>query len=181
MTFVDDRQLDLFGGHAPAVDDDETDPIEVGVWPMDCANVEGFRPCPRVTCRHHLLLDEIHSGDGKPSLAINRAGSIVRLRGRRPELAPDASRADFDEFAGDAIAALWRIPDTCAREVARRYRQRRPDATAAMTTDEMAAVLGVADPESLSDELAEIIDGIRGEVYAAGGEDSDDLLGMARR
>lgn len=184
MTFAGaDDQLGLFG--SPAVEVDDTrEPTRIGAWPTDCANVEGIRPCPHVTCRHHLLLDEVYSGSGEPSLAINRAGSLVQLRGRRPELAPDASRPEVAAFTTLALDALWRLPDTCAREVARRYRQARPDEAEAMTGDEIAAVLGVADPDELLEELAAIVDGLRGDVWAAGGDpdrDEEAVAALVRR
>lgn len=161
-------QLDLFGVPVPE-DDGPREPLAIGVWPMDCANVDGIRPCPRVTCRHHLLLDEVYSGTA-PSLAINRAGALVQLRGRRPELAPDASRLEFELFAEAAVAVLWNLPDTCSREVARRYREVRPDADEAMTFPEIAAVLGVGDPDELAEEFADHRAGLRGEAIEAGGD-----------
>lgn len=167
MTFIGGDQLGLFG--APAVEVDDAPEVTAGAWPRDCANPDGIRPCPRVSCRHHLLLDEVYSGPA-PALAINRAGSLVQLRGRRPELAADATRAEVDAFADAAVEALWRLPDTCAREVAHRHRLARPDAFEAMTWDEIAVVLGVADEDELIEEYAGIVDGLRGEVFAAGGD-----------
>lgn len=60
----------------------------------DCAN--GSRPCPWVSCRHHLLLD------------IGRDGRLLRAR-------------DFDEIDARSIAdALEEMPETCALDVADR-------------------------------------------------------------
>lgn len=178
MTFIDGDQLDLFGA-APAAEDDGLDVTATGAWPMDCANPAGVRPCPHVTCRHHLLLDEVYSGPGEPSLAINRVGSLVQLRGRRRELSPDASRIEVERFIDEAVAALARLPDTCSREVARRARDAADRAEAdrpyAMTLPEIAAVLGESDPDELVDELAALGDALRGEAIEAGAEPGDEV------
>lgn len=189
MTFSSD-QGDLFGGFVAPADDDAREPLTVGAWPTDCANVEGVRPCPRVTCRHHLLLDLAYSTDTEPNLVINRArrsAGLVVVRGRRPELGIEATPAQVARFIDDALAALWLLPDTCSREVARRaaLAVERTDPLlvepqVAMTWAEVAAVLGVADPDELVEEFAEIRDGLRGEAVEAGADpDVEDEAAVA--
>ena len=181
-------QGDLFAGPAPAdVDDwdaDAREPLEVGAWPRDCANVEGLRPCPFVSCRSHLLIDEVYAGPSAPNLAINRASRPdvprERLRGRRKELSPDASRAKVAAFADDAMAALWRLPDTCAREVARRAHDDEQAAASAlgraerievMTFAEIAAILGdTSNGDGIEDEFGIIVERLRGEAIEAGAD-----------
>lgn len=170
MTLSGADQGDLFAGYRAEVDD-TTKPTAVGVWPTDCRNALGLRPCPFATCRHHLLLEFVYSNPTEPNLAINRAGSLVPIRGRRPELSLDASRAEVEAFADDAVAALWTLPDTCSREVARRAHLAHDGSDGpAMTFPAIAAVLGVADPDELAEEFAELRDGLRGEAIEAGGD-----------
>lgn len=85
---------------------------------------DGPRPCPWVSCRHHLLL-EIASGkpidgvrDARPtSIRLNRALE-AGLLGRRPGLAAVAPAEIVRAWIRDAVEHLDAMEYTCALDVA---------------------------------------------------------------
>ncbi len=177
------RQLDLL--KPPAEDDGEYDGyLAIGVWPRDCANVHGYRPCPYARCRHHLLIDEVYAGPGAPSFSLNRARdpSILSIRstqGRKPELSPDDDDAVLAAFEDLAVERLWELPDTCAREVARRayeaeqaasFLEERKARATVMTFGEIAPIVGVGDEDELAEECADTLAGILGTAIEAGAD-----------
>jgi hypothetical protein len=78
----------------------------------DC--IDRPRPCPWVSCRYHLLLDQTPGG----TLTINRAGTPPgadrAIRPRRRSLPVEATWQDT------ALDALDHLPETCALDVAAR-------------------------------------------------------------
>lgn len=182
MTYADrdDRQGDMFAVPRlpPEVPPEEHDGhFEVGAWPMDCLNADGYRPCPYpVRCRHHLLFNDVQSEAGVPALTLNQARHPdlvqLRTRGRYEEVArAETNYAKLEGFAITALERLWELPDTCSREVARRAAMASEDSSEpAMTFPEIAAVLGIGDPDELAEEFADHRAGLRGEVIEAGGD-----------
>lgn len=75
------------------------------------------RPCPWVSCRHHLLL-EVASAGGKrrraTSLRLNRKNSTG---GRRPGLRSSAAAALVQVWIDDAIELLAGMRYSCALDV----------------------------------------------------------------
>jgi hypothetical protein len=72
------------------------------------------RPCPWVGCRDHLLLEVVRSPE-RTSLVLNKKG-----RARRRRLSPSAAAAVVRRWMDEAVHHLMVMPETCARDVARR-------------------------------------------------------------
>lgn len=98
------------------------------------------RPCPWVSCRHHLLL-EVATAD--PSARDKRATSM-RLnaasgrQGRRRGLQSSAAALLVRTWMDEAVEALSRMRYTCALDVARDY----PDGA---PTSLVAQLLGLSE------------------------------------
>lgn len=118
--------------------------IHLRVLPMtrgEC--VGGARPCPLVTCRHHLLTHVY----GQAVQPASDGGPGVPIRGK----ANVRFMADFDEQDPDSIAtALTAMAETCALDVADRaggdgWR----DMGAALPLEEVGRLLGIASKDKV--------------------------------
>lgn len=89
--------------------------------------VDGPRPCPWVSCRHHLLLDI--------SVPVVRPPSLVLARADRARLSEYAAASLVRAWINDAAAELDRMPETCALDVADR---------GAMASERVAELIGVS-------------------------------------
>lgn len=182
-----DDTLELF--EDAATDDVEhTGHLAIGVEPRDCRNVRGLRPCPFVSCPHHLLLDYMDTDRDEPNLTLNRArlpmfiprGEEVQL-GRRRELPPTVPIASAEDhaFQHRAVERLWEMPETCEREVSMRGEH---DVRA------VARIMGAEE-----DEVGKVLDdglcALRGAAIVAGADPEDreemaaamfELLGVRR-
>lgn len=71
---------------------------------------QGPRPCPWVSCRHHLLI------------SVTTKGNRIRLnapsQSRRPTLSPRASDAEAEVFSDQAVEMLAYMGESCALDVA---------------------------------------------------------------
>lgn len=175
---------DLFA-REPTEDVEHEGYLALGVWPMDCRNTLGVRPCPFVGCSSHTLLDYIDRPGGEPALTLSRArlpmfqppppkrGEPDPSLGRRRELAPTVPLGSSEDLAFQrrAVERIWELPDTCAREVARRGEH------------ELLAVARVMGADE--DEVGKVLDDglaiIKGAAIAGGAatDDEDAVAAMA--
>jgi hypothetical protein len=88
------------------------------------------RPCPWVSCRHHLLLEveeavQRHSHSRRKArprkLRLNQPSKGKVATGRRPGLASSAAAALVRVWIDDAVELLSRMRYTCALDVVDDY------------------------------------------------------------
>ncbi len=89
----------------------------------ECVN--GVRPCPLVSCRHHLAVDVSESG----GISISGRGQTMRTLYRRGLEDEDAER-----LIDEVVEMLSTMPDTCSLDVADR---------GGVTLEEVGGLLGV--------------------------------------
>lgn len=125
--------------------------------------VDGPRPCPWVSCRHHLLLEISHGKprtnadgtkrDARPTtIRLNRDEGDGRL-GRRAGLLAQCGAEVARAFIRDAVEHLEHMPETCALDVADKH----PDG---IEISGVAMLLGVtaeaiASGETIPEEVRE--------------------------
>jgi hypothetical protein len=104
------------------------------------------RPCPWVSCRHHLLLEVARSKGGRDvrptSLRLNRPRTGAK--GRRPGLASSAAHHVVQQWIDDAVEQLLGMRYTCAFDVVEEY----PDG---LTEHSVGLVLGVSEKAAHAD------------------------------
>jgi hypothetical protein len=113
----------------------------------DC--LQEARPCPWVSCRHHLLLEVAASKGGRDvrptSLRLNRPPSGQgQATGRRSGLASSAAQGLVEQWIDDAVEQLAGMRHTCALDVADEY----PDG---LTERSVGLVLGVTEKAAHAD------------------------------
>jgi hypothetical protein len=133
----------------------------------ECERGMEARPCPWVSCRHHLLLEvatiePIKGRDARPpTLRMNRPNATRNTIGRRKGLANSAARELVQTWIDDAVELLPRMRYTCSLDVAEDY----PDG---VSESSVAWLLGVTesavhaelrvDKERLREGLSEYAD-----------------------
>ena len=104
------------------------------------------RPCPWVSCRHHLLLEVARTKGGRDvrptSLRLNRPRTGAK--GRRPGLASSAAHHVVQQWIDDAVERLLGMRYTCALDVVEEY----PDG---LTERCVGLVLGVTEKAAHAD------------------------------
>jgi hypothetical protein len=78
------------------------------------------RPCPWVSCRHHLLIEmaRLRAKDPRPTvMRLNRASSERTKLGRRAGLSSSAAESIVRAWIDDAVELLSYMPYTCALDV----------------------------------------------------------------
>jgi hypothetical protein len=112
----------------------------------DC--LQEARPCPWVSCRHHLLLEVAASKGGldvRPtSLRLNRPELGERRMGRRSGLASSAAQHLVQQWIDDAVEQLAGMQYSCALDVADQY----PDG---VTERSVGLILGVTEKAAHAD------------------------------
>ena len=112
---------------------------------------EEARPCPWVSCRHHLLLEvaspkvEQRADPRATTLRLNMPRRDRIRLGRRPGLASSAAAAIVQTWIDDAVELLSRMRYTCTFDVVRDY----PDG---LTSRALATILGVTE-QAMDKEL----------------------------
>lgn len=97
-----------------------------------------MRPCPWISCRHHLLLEVASGKLGRDLRATSLRLNAPRSgRGRRPGLASSAAEALVHVWIDDALEQLQRMPYTCTFDVVADY----PDG---LPPSLLAPILGVS-------------------------------------
>jgi len=87
----------------------------------DCR--DGLRPCPWVSCEHHLLIElgrPYKHGRSYPSRHPGLSLAVPGGRGRRAQLAPSSSEVLVEAWIDQAVELLWSMPETCSLDVAER-------------------------------------------------------------
>lgn len=82
------------------------------------------RPCPWVSCRHHLLLEVAQASKGAnraPSMRLNAASRERTRYGRRPGLRSSAAALVVRQWIDDAVELLSRMRYTCSLDVVEAY------------------------------------------------------------
>jgi hypothetical protein len=106
------------------------------------------RPCPWVSCRHHLLLEVAASKGGRDvrptSLRLNRPKRGPVTMGRRSGLASSAAHHLVQQWIDDAVEQLAGMRYTCALDIADEY----PDG---LTERSVGLVLGVSETAAGAD------------------------------
>jgi hypothetical protein len=116
------------------------------------------RPCPWVSCRHHLLLEVAASKGGRDvrptSLRVNRPRlGQGRATGRRSGPASSVAHHLVRQWIDDAVEQLMGMRYTCALDVADEY----PDG---LTERSVGLVLGVTENAAHAD-LERASEGLR--------------------
>lgn len=77
--------------------------------------MEEARPCPWISCRHHLLLEVTETGGVRLNL---------QTMGKRTTIAPTASWEEWAVFGEQVVEALAYATETCSLDRAQHVRDR---------------------------------------------------------
>jgi hypothetical protein len=117
----------------------------------ECARGMEARPCPWVSCRHHLLLEIAGSSSTKDpratSIRLNTAGRGRNALGRRRGLEASSAALIVRAWIDDAVELISRLRYTCALDVAEDY----PDG---ITGASIGWLLGVTD-KAIAQEMGQ--------------------------